>query len=190
MTFEGKIEKASYTVDPERKLRSVLEEGCSFWETIDEYEKASVHGYSNRDISFEINNHLYNGAPFSKEARKIMEWLDQALQRASLPEDMTLYRGVSPEIWDLMKCDSKYTTTGEVFLADGFVSTTYDRAKALEYASKKAKDPDEIALIEVHAGKGTHALSIEAHSYSPEDKEILINRGTKFKVVEAIKMVL
>lgn len=27
MTIEGKIEKASYTVDPERKLRSVLEKG-------------------------------------------------------------------------------------------------------------------------------------------------------------------
>ena len=188
MTFEGEKEKkARFTADPERKSRSAIEESQSFWDTMDEYEKASARGYSDRDISFEINNHLYNGAPISKEARKMMEWLDQALQRASLPVDMVLYRGVSPEIWELMKCNYKYTMPGKVFPAEGFISTTYDRTRAWKYASEKAKSADEIAMIEVHARKGTHALSLEAHSYSPEDKEILINRGTKFKVVEARK---
>ena len=34
---------------------------------------------------------------------------------------------------------------------------------------------------------GIQALAIETHSYSPNDKEILINRNTKFKVIEARK---
>lgn len=138
-------------------------------------------------MCFKINDHLWNGVPASKEILKSIEWLDQALQRASLPEDMVLYRGVSPKIWELMKSDPKYTKPGKIFPAKGFTSTTYDQATAWRHASEKANDADEIAMIEVLAPKGTPALSLEAHSYSPEDREVLINRNTKFKVIEARK---
>lgn len=97
-----------------------------------------------------------------------------------------LYRGVSPEIWELMKSNPKYTTPGKIFPAESFTSTTYDRVIAWKYASEKAKD-DDIVMIEILAPKGTPALSLEAHSYSPEDREILINLNTKFKVIEARK---
>lgn len=187
MAFEGEIAKAKYTADPERKVRSTIEESKSFWNTMDKFEQVSAHRYTDRDICFEMNNHLWNGAPASKETLKMIEWLDQALQRANLPDDMVLYRGVSPMIWELMKSVPKYMIPGEIFPAKGFTSTTYDRARAWKYASEKANDVDEIAMIEILAPKGTPALSLEAHSYSPEDREILINRNTKFKVIEARK---
>jgi hypothetical protein len=133
------------------------------------------------------DDHLWNGAPTSKDIRDAIELLDQALQRASLPEDMVLYRGVNPPLWEAMKSDPKYVTPGKMFPGKGFTSTTYDQATAWKYASEKANDADEIAMIEVLAPKGTPALSLEAHSYSPSDKDILINRNTKFKVIEARK---
>jgi len=187
MTFEGGIVKAEYADNPGEKTQAALDEGENFWDSMDEFEQVSASGYTDRDICFKINDHLWNGTPASQNILDAIELLDQALQRASLPDDMVLYRGVTPELWDTMKSDSKYVTPGEVFPARGFTSTTYDRATAWKYASKNANDADEIAMIEVLAPKGTHALSLEAHSYSPEDKEILINRNTKFKVIEARK---
>jgi hypothetical protein len=187
MTFEGEIAKAKYTADPERKSKSAAEEGKSFWHTMDEFEQAAARGYTDRKICFKMNDHLWNGMPAPQDILDAVDLLDQALQRASLPEDMILHRGVSQETWGLMKSDPKYVTPGKIFPARGFTSTTYDRVRAWKYASEKVKDADEIAMIEVLAPKGTQALSLEAHSYSPGDCEILINRNTKFKVIEARK---
>ncbi len=187
MTFEGEIAKAKYIAESERKASATIEEGKSFWHAMDGFEQASAREYTDWNTCFMMNDHLWNGAPASKEILKSIEWLDQALQRASLPEDMVLYRGVTPGIWEAMKSDPKYITPGKTFPTKGFTSTTYDRTTAWKHASGKAKDADEIAMIEVLAPKGTQALSLEANSYSPQDKEVLINKGTKFKVVEARK---
>ncbi len=187
MTFEGEIAKAKYTADSERKVKAALDEGESFWNTMDEFERAAVKNYTDRDIGFQINNHLYNGAPASKDILDTIELMDQALQQASLPEDMFLYRGVRPDIWEIMRVDPGYITPGDEVVQKGFLSSTHDRSLAWKYASEKAKDADEMATIELLAPKGTQALSLETHSYSPDDKEILINHNTKFKVIEARK---
>lgn len=39
-------------------------------------------------------------------------------------------------------------------------------------------------MVEILAPKGIQAAAIEDYSLSPEDKEILINRGTTFKVID------
>lgn len=187
MSFEGKIAKAKYAADPERKVKAALDEGENFWNTMDEFQRIAVKNYTDRDISFQINNHLYNGASASKDILDTIDLIDQALQQASLPEDMILYRGVRPDIWEIMKADPGYATPGDEVIQKGFLSSTHNRARAWKYASEKAKDADEIATIEILAPKGTQAISIEANSYSPDDKEILINRNTKFKVIEARK---
>lgn len=187
MTFEGEIAKAKYATDQERKVKAALAEGQSFWGTMDEFEQIAVKDYTDRDIGFRINNHLYNGAPASQDILDTIELMDQALQRASLPEDMILYRGVRPDIWQIMKADPGYITPGDEVVSKGFVSSTHDNTRAWKFASEKALKNDEIAVIEILAPKGTPALSLEAHSYSPSDKEILINRDTKFKVIEARK---
>ena len=188
MTPGGETAKAKYAADSERKVKAVIEEGESFWNTMDEFERVSVQSYTDRNICFQINDHLHNGAPASRDIKDAIELIDQALQRAGLPDDMVLCRGVNPDVWELMKADPKCVTPGEEFTLRGFTSTTYDRARAWKYASERAKDADEIAMIEVLASKGTRALSLEAHSYSPNDKEILINRNTNFKVIEACKV--
>lgn len=187
MTFEGEIAKTKYAADSERKVKAALDEGESFWNSIDEFEQVAVKNYTDRDIGFQINNHLYNGALVSKDILDTIDLIDQTLQRASLPEDMIVYRGVRPDIWEIMKADPGYITPGDEVVLKGFLSSTHDHARAWKYASEKASKDDEIAVIEILAPKRTQALSIEAHSYSPSDKEILINRDTKFKVIEARK---
>jgi hypothetical protein len=187
MTFESAIARVKYSSEPERKANLAIAEGLAFWATMDEFEQVAMRNYTDRDTGFQINDHLYNGAPASEEILDMIELMDQALQRASLPDDMILYRGVRHDIWEIMKADPGYITPGDEICPKGFLSSTYDPASAWKYASEKASKDDEIAVIEILAPKRTQALSIEAHSCSPSDKEILINRDTKFKVIEAIK---
>jgi hypothetical protein len=187
MMFEGETAKAKYVNDYEKKVRAALDEGESFWNEITEDAQISIYKYSDRRINFKINDYLYNDAKVSDEIKFMAEQIELALNHASLPEDMLLYRGVCPQIWMIMKADPGYAAPGNEIIPKGFLSSTYDRSTAYKYATKNAKDSDEIAMIEILAPKGTKALSIEKHSQSPEDREILINRATRFKVVEARK---
>jgi hypothetical protein len=187
MTFEGEIAKAKYAADPERKVKAALEEGENFWGTISLRGRASLWQYTNREINSLVNQHLYTGRKVDKEILDVITYLDQAMESASLPEDMILHRGVSSEIWKIMKADPGYITPGDEVTTKGFLSSTYDRASAWKYASEKASKDDEIAVMEILAPKGTKAAAIEKHSQSPDDREILINRGTSFKVIEARK---
>ncbi|MFB3764592.1 MAG: ADP-ribosyltransferase [Methanotrichaceae archaeon] len=70
---------------------------------------------------------------------------------------------------------------------EGFTSSTYARDVAYRYASDKASDDDEIAIVEILAPKGTKAAAIENYSQSKQDLEVLINRRANFKVIEARK---
>lgn len=187
MTFEGEIAKAKYVTDSERKVKAALEEGENFWSEIPLRGRASLWQYTDREINSLVNQHLYTGKKVDKEIIDVIKYLDQAMKKASLPEDMILYLGVSPEIWQIMKADLGYVTVGDVIRPKGFLSSTYDRASAWKYASEKALDTDDIAIIEILASRGTKAVAIEKHSQSPDEREILINRGTNFKVVEARK---
>jgi len=187
MTFESEIAKAKYRADPERKAKAALAEGERFWSRIDDFGRASIINYTDRDINSEINNYLYNNAPASEEIRAMATQIEEALQQASLPEDTILYRGVNPDIWQIMKADLGYVTSGDEVSLKGFLSSTYDQASAWKYASENASKDDEIAVIEILAPKGTQAAAIEEHSLAPHDKEILINCNTKFKVIEARK---
>lgn len=187
MTFEGEIAKAKYATNPEWKVKAALEDGENFWNAISLRGRASLWQYTDREINSLVNQHLYTGKDVDKEILDIIEYLDQAMEKASLPEDMVLYRGVSPEIWQIMKADPGYVTLGNEVRPKGFLSSTYDRTSAWKYASENASDIDDIAVIEILAPKGTKAVAIEKHSQSPDDREILINRSTNFKVVGAEK---
>lgn len=187
MTFEGEIAKAKYVNDHEKKVQSALDEGDRFWNSLSLRGRVSLWQYTDRDINSLVNQHLYTGSEVDKEILDVIKYLDQAMEEASLPEDMILYRGVSPEIWQIMKSDPGYITPGDEVIPKGFLSSTYDRASAWKYASENASDIDDIAMIEILASRGTKAVAIEKHSQSPDDREILINRGTNFKVVEARK---
>lgn len=184
MIFDGKIAKAKYAADPEKKNQAALDEGESFWNGCSEAGQASLYQYTNRDINSLINNHLYNGEDVDDEILMIISYLDEALQKASLPDEMILHRGISTDTWSKIRANKAFSTPGSEIELEGFTSTSYDPSVALKYASERSQGADT-AIIEILAPKGTKAAAIEMHSQAPGDKEILINRNTRFKVIEA-----
>ncbi len=86
-----------------------------------------------------------------------------------------------------MQEDGRYVQPGKIIDYHGFMSKSHNMGAANRYATDSELRDMEKAVIEVLAPKGTKALAIEKHSLSPDDRDILIKRETKFRVVEARK---
>ncbi len=187
MTFDGEIAKAKYVNDHEKKVQSALSYADELWRGLSSIEKEAIQLYTDRTVNKAINDYLFAGIDVPEEIPRIVSNLDNALEKASLPEDMRLFRGVHPKTWALMQEDRRYVQPGRIIDYHGFMSTSHDMGTANRYATDPELQDMEKAVIEVLAPKGTKALAIEKHSISPDDREILIKRETKFRVVEARK---
>lgn len=187
MTFESEIAKAKYVNDHEKKVQSALSYMDDLWHNMPYIEKEAIQLYTDRTVNKAINDYLFSNIDVLEEIPRTIGNLESVLERASLPEDMILFRGVHPRTWELMQSDGRYVQPGRIIEYRGFMSTSHDLGTANRYATDTEFQDMEKAVIEVLAPRGTKALAIEKHSLSPDDREILIKRETKFRVVEARK---
>jgi len=187
MTLESEIAKSKYSAEPEKKIKAAISYADDIWRGLSEAERNAIYLYTDRDIKYLINNHIYNVLLVEPEIIDIIKDLDSALAKAELPEDMILYRGMLPDTWEKLKNNKNLVTPGKEGVLDGFTSSSHDRSVAYNYASKKTTDGSEFAIIELLAPKSTQAMAIQNFSQSKSDLEVLVNKDTKVKVIEAIK---
>ena len=82
-----------------------------------------------------------------------------------------LYRGVKDKYY--------YSDPSrKTFQTNTFISTSFNPEAAFEFADKKC------CFKKIIAGPGTRGLFIEAISQIPGEREILLNIGTKFNIIE------
>jgi hypothetical protein len=82
-----------------------------------------------------------------------------------------LYRGVKDKYY--------YSDPSrKTFQTNTFISTSFNPEAAFEFADKKC------CFKKIIAGPGTRGLFIEAISQIPGEREILLNVGTKFNIIE------
>jgi hypothetical protein len=134
-----------------------------------------------------INSYLRKGKEIYQVGLDDIANLDAILGRASLQEAKVVYRGLDSERFDRTFGELK---EGDIITDKGFVSTSEDKdvAKAFMMGSKEAG-----GVAEIHVPKGYKAISvIEALSkggsgvYEAES-EIILNRGSRFKVLSRDK---
>lgn len=82
------------------------------------------------------------------------------------PKNMIAYRGVAAEAFSGLK-------PGDSFIDKGYVSTTLDKGE-MRGGMK----------VEIRIPKGTKGIYIEKASYIGSEKEFLLNRGLKFKIID------
>lgn len=134
-------------------------------------EKESISDYT-ADAYVKINgdkntNGLRNPPP--SEAMKLhIANLDSAIAKSEAPINMLVHRGVNgrAHMGDLKP--------GSTFGDQGYSSTS-----AVEGAAFKSKE----VFLHIAVPKGHPALSIEKHSNVEDEKEILLPRGTKYRVL-------
>lgn len=127
-----------------------------------------------------LNQHLRSGdkAGLSLYSNTLKP-IDSAMAKAKLPEDLTVFRSVSPEVF---KGLTKKLKVGESLVVDkAFLSTTVSRKVVQEYAGASNQ------IIKILLPKGSKAIPVSVFSYVPWEAEILINRGSVFTVRKVSK---
>lgn len=153
--------------------QNVMEAGQRWTESltprqVTAFEHYSGSGYSN------INDTLRGRAPaFEGNNRECARLISGALAKSRIPQDCTVYRGVSREVLGKYKVLTDSQLTGKMLLDKGFMSTSLNRGDAFR---------DEILLvIDVPAGApGAYIgyMSLFGH----RESEVLFDRGQWLKI--------
>ena len=125
-----------------------------------------------------INNSLRGLETATSENKATIEAMQSALNKASLPQDMTLYRGTSTEALGNLKNISPEELVGKTFTESGFMSTSTNSAVASGTFSGNMQ-------ITIEASTGTHALDISSISQYSNETEILFNAGQEMLITSA-----
>ena len=127
----------------------------------------AVKAYTDGSYS-NLNMNLRKGQPMTAFQATLAAQLDAALSKAKMAEDAHVYRGVGDAA---EKFFGPTPTIGTVIIDNGYVST----AKTLDKAWSGAK-------CKVFVPKGSRALDVQSMSLHSGEQEVLLPRGSMFKL--------
>jgi ADP-ribosyltransferase exoenzyme len=109
------------------------------------------------------------------QTRDEIKALDDAFAKATpLPENVTVYRGVS----DVTMLGD--FTQGEVLTDPGFLSTSLDKRVAGQFSDQEA---GKGVVLELRIPAGTKAIPLSGAAGGDAQSELLLNRGSRFRVI-------
>jgi hypothetical protein len=121
------------------------------------------------------------GEDYGQDIADYSEIVDGLLQRSSLPNKMTVYRGGDEsEVRGLMENGNPSSLVGKTYQNKGMLSTTTDKG----YAESLANDSISPVVFEIGLKKGAKAMNIEPYARRGE-QEVLGASGRKFKITSA-----
>jgi len=142
-------------------------------------ERASVDFYASPEAEA-FNDALRRGKPTSQQLERARS-LDSALSKVASPRDLTVYRGIRLTTSELSRFK-----VGFRFRDQGFVSTSLDSDVAYDFASRDVgpgTGRGRPLVFTLRLPKGSPGGYIDATSFSSDEKEFLLPRGRKFRVV-------
>ena len=145
-------------------------------DTIEEYSSITHMPINSYLWSGKITNYDSEHKMSETQVKNKIAELDSVFDKSETPEDSVVYRGIPEETFvkmkDLFKAGTEYETPS-------YTSTTHDKDRAKTFARGK-----HTATMEIRIPKGSRALALENTSNFKAEKEVLIDRGAKFKVLE------
>lgn len=155
---------------------------------LEEYQSgfngSAIGGYAN------INTYLRSGKPkfgqFTDDQKKLVESVSKlvssAIQKHQVKEPMTVYRGMKINDEPGME-QYKDLKVGSVIQDKGFTSTSVSK-KVADKFSEKLNRKDQPVIMEISLKQGDYALPMDKYHKHSSEKEILLDKNTKFKVTE------
>lgn len=144
---------------------------------------AYTENYSiGENYNFEVLNNLLRGKEVADDvnidvANSKITVISDALEKAQLVEDMTLYRGCSKKTLGEYKDLSPEELIGKTIVEPGFLSTTSD----VSVTENFTKD----LVMTINAKKGAHGLSLKNISHYVQEEEILFNKNQSMVITAA-----
>lgn len=117
--------------------------------------------------------HGEGGSHYDAEITKLKSYLD----KAALPEDMTVFRGVNGDYSKILK---SLLYEGASFMDKGFVSTSASK----DFSKKWAGSSHGNMLFEIKVKKGAKGAAVSAIAGNLSEHEILFQSNSKFKVLK------
>ncbi|MGH1081942.1 ADP-ribosyltransferase [Bacillus thuringiensis] len=202
--------KSENTSEEKKNLNSTFnakEYGEKWIKKLTKSELAAMKKYTGDDYDA-LNTYLRTGEIMSgyskKDLKQTIAFMDKAIQRASLPEEITVYRRSTEQEFKRDKNFLKHMFNLDLDSLDSFETyikkaidlvnanvgkTNIDKAyRSTSLKSEGSGDPFFLKRpirVEITIPKGTHAPYLESISSFPEEKEILLPHGSKFKLTGA-----
>ena len=155
-------------------------ESYKLFENLNDEEKKHVEGYSDMAYS-DINAYLRGNTDDStlseEDIKKHIDTLDKI--NIKMPKDTKLFRGTGFKFFKGMK-------EGDVFESNSYFSTSASYSESLNFIEEDDSD-DEPCLIEINAPKGSKGFYMPLVSSFSHEKEMLLPRENKYKVVSMKK---
>jgi len=99
--------------------------------------------------------------------------MDKVFNQSRMPEDITVYRGISARIGDMI------STVGDIFVDKGYSSTSYRKSAAQHFGFgdlSEIKVPKGISFVDIAS------LLKKFPYFRDNEDELILNRGTRFAV--------
>ena len=147
----------------------------------DEAELQAIDDYTGSRYA-EINRYLYKGhddgvSPQQDEIiNQTIETLDSAFEETQTPFPYTTYSGLSSRY-----SADKFKLGGE-YIFRGYVSTSLDFNTAIG-GFADVGDSDQPVVLQVELKKGQKAIYVDAVSAHEGERETLLPRGSKIKII-------
>ena len=147
----------------------------------DEAELQAIDDYTSSGYA-EINRYLYKGhddgvSPQQDEIiNQTIETLDSAFEETQIPFPYTVYSGLSSRY-----SADKFQLGGE-YIFRGYVSTSLDFNTAIG-GFADVGGSDQPVVLQVELKKGQKAIYVDAVSAHEGERETLLPRGSKIKVI-------
>ncbi len=170
----GAIPSADYMDAPEADqwMRETFDPG-----ELTPEEAVAVDDYANFDYGA-VNDALRGDGSIPPDVQTKIDHIDSVMAANSTPEDAWVTRAVSPAAFGGKTPDQ---LVGSSFQDDGFMSTTMTKDLPLLFDVSASQYP---AILRLKVPGGTAAFSPDTVSTSdgPSEYELLLDRGTEFKV--------
>lgn len=173
-----------------KELNAILEESNTVKDA-DQDIKDAVGKYTNGEFHY-VNNLLYGAEDELKrqgvedqkiiETRELVAKLDKIFETSELKHDIVTYRGIGGYAYSKMTDEVRNAlqTPGSEIEFPAFLSTSVRSDYAVSFSD--VGSPDSI-VFEMRLPQGTKATYVATESAFPREMEMLVNRGTRFKVV-------
>ncbi|MEU9466942.1 ADP-ribosyltransferase, partial [Streptomyces avermitilis] len=119
-----------------------------------------------------INSHLRFGADVSEYTLQTIDEMDRVMGAAPVPEDIMVVRGTGI---DHLQLDSPLDMQGRVFDDKAYTSTALGKTPPPPFDGKPV-------YMHLRVPKGTPALWLDHISQVPGERELLLARGSEYKV--------
>lgn len=134
-------------------------------------EQSIVKKYTGTNWYKTTNDQLRSGDAMTGARQAGVKTLDGLLQRSSLSDSVTVQRAFAND--DIAAMARNGSITGKTFTDNGYMSTSITHGTW----------SDDI-IMHLRVPEGTHALPITEMSHWNSEKELLIDRGSSFKITD------